>query len=137
MVTTRGPKHKFFHAATSLRRRRNRLEVLETQQGDLCEGEEVVGQEISDYFQRLFTTSDPSAGVHTWEGLQRKITDSMNVQLTKPIEDQEIKAALFSMNPHKAPGPDGMSPFFFQTFWSVLGNDLCAAVRGFLSLIIC
>jgi len=31
------------------------------------------------------------------------------------------------MDSRKAPGPDGMSPSFFQTFWNILGNDVGSA----------
>lgn len=33
----------------------------------------------------------------------------MNALLIRPVEDQDIKAALFSMHPYKAPGLDGMN----------------------------
>lgn len=55
----------------------------------------------------------------------------MNANLTKHVEDQEVKIALFSMHPHKAPGPDGMSFFFFQKYWNVVGDDICCAVKVF------
>lgn len=58
-------------------------------------------------------TSNPCDGDEILGRLQRKITDSMNVVLTRPVEDQEIKSASFSMNPQKALGPDGMSLDFF------------------------
>lgn len=40
-------------------------------------------------------------------GMRRSITDAMNVELTMPAEEKEITKAIFSMNPHKAQGPDG------------------------------
>lgn len=55
----------------------------------------------------------------------------MNANLTRPVEDQEIRKSLFPMHPHKAPGPDGMSPFFFQTYCNVIGTDMCHAVKDF------
>lgn len=94
----------------------------------MCEGEEEVAKEISEFFQNLFMTSNPYDGNGILGRIRRKITDSMNTRLTRQVDDQEIKSALFSMNPHKA--PDGVSPFF-QQFWNILGSDLCSAVRVF------
>lgn len=47
----------------------------------------------------------------------------MNLHLLKPVEADEVKDAIFSMMPDKAPGSDGMSRFY-QSFWSIVGRDL-------------
>lgn len=61
-LQNRDQNTKYFHAVTSQRRRRNRIEELEKLNGELCEGESEIGQEISEYFQSLFTASDTSSG---------------------------------------------------------------------------
>ena len=50
------------------------------------------------------------------EGIPHSITQEMNTNLTKSVKEEEIKVALFSMQPDKAPGQDGMTPLFFQCF---------------------
>ncbi|XP_071902567.1 uncharacterized protein [Coffea arabica] len=40
------------------------------------------------------------------EGIPTNITDQMNRILVKPVDEHEIKTAVFSMNPNKAPGND-------------------------------
>ena len=37
------------------------------------------------------------------------------------------------MHPSKAPEPDGMSPFFFQKFWHIVGQDVTNAVLSVLN----
>ena len=44
----------------------------------------------------------------------------------------EVDQALAQMHPHKAPGPDGMNPFFYQKFWDTIGNDVSATVLAIL-----
>lgn len=47
------------------------------------------------------------------------------------ITFEEIKEAVFSMHPEKAPGPDGFNPMFFQTYWSIVANDVVQVCREF------
>ncbi|XP_031108567.1 uncharacterized protein LOC116013045 [Ipomoea triloba] len=47
-----------------------------------------------------------------------------NDDLLRPFDTHEVKAALFSMFPDKAPRPDGMNPGFFQHYWDVVGMDV-------------
>lgn len=56
-----------------------------------------------------------------------------NEELLKPVEDGEVKTALFQMQPDKAPGPDGMTPAFFQKHWKIVGKDVVQMVRNFFA----
>ena len=38
------------------------------------------------------------------------------------------------MHPSKSPGPDGMSLFFFQKYWHIVGRDVIEAVLSVLNL---
>uniref|UniRef100_A0A803PSK2 RNase H type-1 domain-containing protein n=1 Tax=Cannabis sativa TaxID=3483 RepID=A0A803PSK2_CANSA len=51
--------------------------------------------------------------------------------LTRPIEDQEVKDAVFQMHPNKSPGPDGMNPKFFKKYWGIVGDDVLSSVKNF------
>lgn len=51
--------------------------------------------------------------------------------LLSAVEEHEVKDALFHMHPEKSPGPDGMTPGFYQKFWKVLSADVVKIVRGF------
>ncbi len=52
----------------------------------------------------------------------------MNQELTCQFTEYEVTSAMKHMGPLKAPGPDGMPPIFFQSYWHVVGKDITAAV---------
>ena len=57
----------------------------------------------------------------------------MNNTLLQQYMPDEVKRALFHMHPSKSPGPDGMSPFFFQKYWHRMGNDVTTAIFSVLN----
>ena len=48
----------------------------------------------------------------------------MNETLIQPYIEDEVRRALFQMHPSKAPGLDGMSPFFKKNIGILLGQML-------------
>ena len=65
-----------------------------------------------DYFQSLFTPSAIDWGPVV-DQISPRILSSHNDMLLRPVEDEEVKDALFQMHPDKYPGPDGTSPGFY------------------------
>ena len=61
------------------------------------------------------------------------ISESDYDQLNRDVTDEEIKLAFFSLNPNKAPGPDGFNGFFFKKAWNVVGKDIIDAIRSFFT----
>lgn len=57
----------------------------------------------------------------------------MNDHLLRPFSRDEVEAAINQMEPIMAPGPDDMPPIFYQFFWSLIGDEICAAVLDCLN----
>ncbi|KAJ9561650.1 hypothetical protein OSB04_006810 [Centaurea solstitialis] len=51
--------------------------------------------------------------------------------MIRPIEDVDIRNAMFSIGNEKAPGSDGYSARFFKAAWSVVGEDVSTAIHNF------
>ena len=67
------------------------------------------------------------------EGVKQVVTESMNEELTKPYNREEVVTAINQMAPSKAPSPDGMPPLFYQSFWSSVGFDVTDAALSCLN----
>ncbi|KAL6223468.1 hypothetical protein ACLB2K_006855 [Fragaria x ananassa] len=87
---------------------------------------------VLQYYNKLFTTSNPNAMEEVTANFPRVITDEMNEALEREVSEEEVRRALKQMKPTKAPGPDCFAPCFYQRFWSIVGRDVVHAVRTFL-----
>ena len=67
------------------------------------------------------------------EGIQEVVSRDMNSKLTAPYKVEEVELAIKEMAPLKAPGPDGMPPIFYQTYWTEVGMDITQAVLSCLN----
>ena len=75
-----------------------------------------IAEEIARYYRQLFKSTRTNCIEELLDGIQETITDQINVNLTRPVEENEIKIAVYAMNLNKALRPDGMTPIFFQKF---------------------
>ena len=106
----------FFHAVTRERRTINKFSVIENSLGQSVFEEEQIVQTISDYYTELFSSQQTPSLHVVDEVLSPLITPEMNEALAKIPDKLEINQAVFSINPDKAPGPDGFSASFYQSF---------------------
>lgn len=60
------------------------------------------------------------------------ISEAQNQSLLEPVREEEVKVAVFAMYPDKSPGPDGLNPDFFQTYWPIVEIDVVQFCRTFL-----
>ena len=97
------------------------------------ENEDKISEVIIDYYQELFTTSQPDITSEFLDAINPGVTPQMNHMLTREFSSTEVKKALDQMYPLKSPGPDGMPPLFYQYFWHVVGDSVVNSVINFLN----
>ena len=61
------------------------------------------------------------------------MVDNYATNSRDPYSREEVEVAIKQMGPLKAPGPDGMPPVFYQTFWPDIGMDVSDAVLSCLN----
>ena len=69
-----------------------------------------------DFYSRRFNSSNGHDIDRVLEGVNKVVSDDMNVELLKPYSKEEVDVAIKQMAPLKAPGPDGMPPIFLSIF---------------------
>ena len=114
----------YFHAVTRGRRATNNVSVIEDEHGSEFHDEDQIAATISCYYQAIFTAGQRSDDSVVAEALAPKVTDDLNRHLTSTPTLVEIKVAVFSIHPDKAPGPDGFSTGFYHSFWDIIGSDV-------------
>jgi hypothetical protein len=75
----------------------------------------------------IFTKQDDvalKASASMPENIPAVVSDEENKELTRPIEEEEISSAIWSLEPNKAPRPDGFSISFYRSFWNLIKFDL-------------
>lgn len=123
---------RFFHIHASARKRSNGFQWLKGEDGEWHEKPEEVQDIITNYFTRLFQTTW-GTGCFSEREEVNQVTDIQNEALLSEITLAEVKEAVFSMHPDKSPGPDGLNPSFFQSFWSIIGMDVFKFCQDFMN----
>ncbi|KAG7540714.1 Reverse transcriptase domain [Arabidopsis thaliana x Arabidopsis arenosa] len=122
---------KYFHASVKNTRSKNGLSKLLDDNGIMHKSEASKGDVAASYFQKLFSSSDPSNSQDLLDGFAPRVTDEMNEMLIGKVSKEEVKIAVFSIKASSAPGSDGMTGLFFQQYWDIIGSQIVKEVTGF------
>ena len=122
---------KNFQASVKYARLKNSLYFLVDEDGldhfsDVEKGEIAVK-----YFKNLFQSSQPVQLRNVLHDFQPRVSAGMNLALCRKISPSEIRQAAFSINDESAPGPDGLTGFFFKEYWSVIKEQVISEVLQF------
>lgn len=124
--------NKFFHSATKNRRKVNNITELANNTGEMVGWGTSLEETMVEYFSNLFTATNTDC-LPVVNHVSNRVTDEQNMTMLAYVQPKEVKAALFNMHPDKSPGPDGMSPGYFQKYWKVVGTDLIRLTQQFFS----
>ncbi|KAJ9536620.1 hypothetical protein OSB04_un000169 [Centaurea solstitialis] len=122
---------RYFHNAVKERKGKNFIRSVCDLNGNYTydNGVEAV---FVDHFHSILGTEDRMACPDLQHDLfESKLSLSEALHMIRPIQDSEIKDAIFSIGNDKAPGSDGFSSKFFKDAWEVIGNDVTIAIHNF------
>lgn len=96
---------------------------------DWCFEEDMLQQHMVSFFKALFTMDYEVRGTLPYHGNFSVLSFDKIGALLFVALDEEIRRAIFSMAPLKAPRVDGFQLNFFQTQWGIVGPSMCSFIR--------
>ena len=112
-----------FRSKASNRHQRNSIEGMCDAKGIWQEDDRHVKTIVVDYFCNIFKSNYGITDASIVVGaVLPMVTKSMNRGLVQEFQATEVVKALKQMHPKKSPSPNGMSPLFYQHYWSLVGN---------------
>ena len=121
----------FFHKQAEARKNQNNIREINYQDQVISNFEEIKAAAHS-FFKDLFTedmAAPPLMDRYPLSEVPMLINEEENHRLKAPITIEEIREAIYGMNPDKAPGPDGFTARFFIACWDIIQKDLIKMVR--------
>ncbi|XP_074313613.1 uncharacterized protein LOC141648795 [Silene latifolia] len=90
---------RFFHLRVSNRKRRNNITRLKDEGGLWVTDENSIRKMTTEYFHKLFTSSNPSIMEDALSCIAPCVTDAINSELLKHFTKEEVTQALSQMKP--------------------------------------
>ncbi|KAJ9536529.1 hypothetical protein OSB04_un000281 [Centaurea solstitialis] len=91
-----------------------------------------VAMAFIDHFVAIIGTNDTQVMPVMPDSLfHNRLSLGNATHMIRPIQDSEIRDALFSIGNDKAPGSDGFSSKLFKAAWEILGSDVLVAIHNF------
>ncbi|XP_059635323.1 uncharacterized protein LOC132277486 [Cornus florida] len=121
----------YFYNKMKQHRNFNAITLVENDSGQTTEDMGHIRTWFVDFYKKLFEKRD--ASLQEFDLPVKQLSVEEVEGLDGLVSEEEIKGVVMGFNPDKLPGPDGFPARFYQTFWSVVGKEVVAAVQYFLS----
>jgi hypothetical protein len=91
-----------------------------------------------DFYKKLLGSKQMVFTEENAVRLRQLISPSISAEkasmLDKDVTTEEIRATIFNMKSNKAHGPAGYPTKIFKSSWSVVGDDVVAAIKSFFDI---
>ena len=128
MASSGDKNTRFFHQRANQRKKKNTIEGLHDKDGVWQTNLEQITSIVEEYYANLFKAQSQRHTEGVLEAVEKVVTDDMDQSLIQPYSGDDVRRALFNMHPSKSSEPDGMTLFFFQKFWHIVGHDVTCVI---------
>ena len=124
----------FFHKQCRVKLYQKHISEISSLYGETFKGISQIKQVAEIHFQNLYReygSSDSDLTCEFLSNVSYMVSEEENDELMKPFSEQEIIDVIWSMEPDKAPGPDGFSFHFHRVCWTIIKKDLLRMIKAF------
>eukprot|EP00253_Pinus_taeda_P034575 PITA_34575 len=121
----------YFHKQATARKTRNNVSAINDSEGNHYNNQEDIKRAASSHFRSLLTENQGEIDYSDLlQYLPKGITQETNESLNQDIEEEEIRKAIWTLQPDKSLGPDGFPINFYRDHWQLIKKDLAKMLRG-------
>jgi len=124
----------FFHRQYRARLCRNHISEITIAEGQTCKRFSHIKEAVVNHYSQLYTAGN--------QGNEEDMADFLsnipplvraedNIDLNRPFTEEEVIKVIWSMDPDKAPGPDGFTIHFYKMCWDIIKVDFLKMIKGF------
>ncbi|VFQ85780.1 unnamed protein product, partial [Cuscuta campestris] len=121
----------YFHSYVKGRRSTLKITSILDGNGKKTLEVEAIKKEVEVYFKEVFSASKNIDPGHILDHIPNLISLEDNNFMCRIPDEEEIKQAVWDLNPNSAAGPDGFNGNFFRECWSIIKDDVAKATQEF------
>ncbi|XP_042499747.1 uncharacterized protein LOC122077927 [Macadamia integrifolia] len=122
---------KIFHLSVKLRRLKNQITSLKKEDGTWVSDQQGISSYVSDFFEKFHEGDAVTVHNDLLDNIPRVLEEEDVAGLEIVPSGDEIKQAVWDLDPVSSPGPDGFPGSFFRRCWAIVEGDFCRAVKKF------
>ncbi|KAJ9536695.1 LOW QUALITY PROTEIN: hypothetical protein OSB04_un000168, partial [Centaurea solstitialis] len=122
---------KYFHRVIQERRHARFVHSVANSQGVFVFDDDVAMAFIEHFMSIIGTVDEEVMPIMDDSLFVNRLSIGEANHMIRPILDEEIRQAIFSIGNDKSPGSDGFSAKFFKAAWDVIGSDVLLAIHNF------
>ncbi|XP_026396339.1 uncharacterized protein LOC113290972 [Papaver somniferum] len=104
----------FLHTNLKIRQARNSINELENSNGEIISDQKERADTLVYHFENKFKFQEVNIASSLLDVTPETITSEEQEMLEKLPDGEEIKSTIFCVDPDSAPGPDGISCWFYK-----------------------
>ncbi|XP_072094178.1 uncharacterized protein [Arachis hypogaea] len=117
-------QEELFWYQKSREQNNNRVHGLYVRDGSWSTDPDILQEEALSFYKNLFGTMEEVEVDCLGDVSIPTLSTEACARLIDPVFFAEVKSAVFSMSPFKAPSPGGFQAYFFKEYWEIVGTEI-------------